>query len=264
MSDQQRVNDELWRSGDFVEQYARRNLSPAEVIVLARYREDLSGRVLELGCGAGRLTGYLIDLGADVLGTDIAPPMIEHCRRVYPGAEFRAHDLRDLDEFAGAGFDAVVAANNLVDILDDPARRQVLAAAAEALKPGGLLVMSTHNRASAARIPEPLAHARAGGPVATLRALPRVPGWRRNRRRMRGLEVNEPEYAVLNDEAHGYGLLHYYIGRDDQERQLAGAGLELVECLDGDGRVVAQGERAEGYSELYYVARRPVSDERSQ
>jgi SAM-dependent methyltransferase len=264
VSEQQWVNDEIWRRGDFVAEYAHRNLTPAEVIVLARYRESFAGSVLELGCGAGRLTGYVIELGGKVLGTDIAEPMVEYCRQAYPGATFRVEDLRDLSGHPEGAFDVVLAANNLFDVLDDVARRGVLTSIMHILHPGGLLVMSTHNRAYEPQIPEPLAYARKAGRIAALRRLPRVPAWRRSRRRLRPLERDEPEYAVLNDEAHGYRLLHYYIGRDAQERQLAGAGLELVECLDGNGRVVAAGEAAERHSELYYVARRPVSDDGPQ
>jgi SAM-dependent methyltransferase len=258
VSEQQRLNEEIWRRGDVVDEYARRNLSAAEAIVLARYRDDLGGRVLELGCGAGRLTGYLIELGGDVLGTDIAAPMIEYCRQAYPDGTFRVQDLRDVAEFHGARFDAVVAANNLFDILDDATRRRVLGAVGEALRPGGLLVMSAHNRAYASQIPEPLAYTRKDGLVAALRRLPSLPGWWRSRRRLRPLQRDEPEYALLNDEAHGYRLLHYYIARDAQERQLAAAGFELLECLDGGGNVVAAGETAERHSELYYAARRAV------
>jgi len=60
---------------------------------------------------------------------------------------------------------------------------------------------------------------------------------------------------VLNDEAHEYGLLHYYIGRDAQERQLRAAGLELIECLDPDGGPVPGGRDGAG-PWLHYVARR--------
>lgn len=255
MSEQERVNVEIWRRGDFVAEYARRNLSPPEVIVLARYREAFGGRVLDLGCGAGRIAGYLIELGADVLGTDIAEPMIEYCRRTYPDATFRVQDLREAGSYADESFDAVLATNNLLDILDDAARRGILADLARILRPGGLLVMSSHNRAYAPRIPEPRELARRAG----LPGLAHLPAWSRNRRRMRRLQRDEPGYAILNDEAHDYRLLHYYIGRDEQERQLGGAGLRLLECLDGDGRRVAPGESAEPYSELYYVARRPGS-----
>jgi hypothetical protein len=68
------------------------------------------------------------------------------------------------------------------------------------------------------------------------------------------MQRTAPDHAILVDEAHDYTLLHYYISRDAQERQLAEAGFELLECLDIDGRPVPPGTDAEGSSELQYVA----------
>jgi hypothetical protein len=77
-----------------------------------------------------------------------------------------------------------------------------------------------------------------------------------NRRRVRRLERVEPGYAMLNDEAHDHAFLHYYISRDDQVKQLADHGFELLECLDLDGEPVAAGEAAPASPELHYLARR--------
>jgi len=78
----------------------------------------------------------------------------------------------------------------------------------------------------------------------------------RNQRRLRPLERHEPAYAILNDSAHEYGLLHYYIDRERQRGQLEACGFELAECLDLDGRTLAAGDDAPGCAELHYLARR--------
>ena len=85
--------------------------------------------------------------------------------------------------------------------------------------------------------------------------LSRLPLRTRNHRRIAPLERREPDYALVNDQAHDYQLLHYYIGRDAQGRQLADAGFELLDCLDGDGHTVQAGDAASGQSELHYAAR---------
>ena len=69
------------------------------------------------------------------------------------------------------------------------------------------------------------------------------------------MERRERDYAVLVDEAHEFTLLHYYISRDAQERQLAEEGFELVECLALSGEPVGPGEARADCAELYYVAR---------
>lgn len=253
---QTRVNNDVWGNGDFVGGYATRHLRPVEVILLARYREAFTGRVLELGCGAGRLTGYLIQLGGEVLGIDLSPKMVDYCRRAYPGGSFEQGDLQHAHEVARGTFDVVLMGNNLIDVLSDEERRHALATMAPLLGEQGLLVFSSHNRAHEPSIPEPIAAVRSGGTVEAVHRAARLPWWIANRRRLRPLEIRTDGYAVLNDDAHDYRLLHYYIGRDEQERQLADLAYSLVECIDENGDVVKRGERAAAYGELHYIARR--------
>lgn len=54
-----------------------------------------SGRVLEIGCGTGLLTGLLAGQAASYLATDIAPAMLERCRLKHggtPGLDFAVLD----------------------------------------------------------------------------------------------------------------------------------------------------------------------------
>jgi SAM-dependent methyltransferase len=273
---QSRLNAAHWRAGTHVDAYAHRTLRPVEVVLLVRYREALSGRVLEVGCGAGRLLGYLVALAREVHGVDISPAMVDYCRRAYPQASVRVGDLGALGASVEGAFDGILAVDSVLDVFDDSERRRVLSDLRGLLAPGGLLIFSSHNLARADTV---AAVANLGTGARLLRrvrqvlskplielgtALARVPreAWtrRRNRRRLAPLEVRGPDFAVLNDLAHDYALLHYYIGRDAQARQLAELGYELVECLDPDGRVVAAGEDGHG-PWLYYVARpAPAAD----
>ena len=43
-------NARVWVRGEHLDGYAHRVLTPAEVLIFVRYRERLSGRVLDLGC----------------------------------------------------------------------------------------------------------------------------------------------------------------------------------------------------------------------
>lgn len=251
---QARANARLW-SRNLVKAYATRELRPVEVILLVRYRDALRGRVLELGCGAGRLTGYLAEIGSAVHGVDIAPGMVEYCQRSYPRATFSQGDLRAVSAFEPGSFDVVVATYNVIDVLGDVERRAVLDGIGGVLARGGLLIMSTHNRDYAPRLAEPL-KLRGKSPLRMAITLARTPRWQRNRRRLLPLAREEPGYAILNDISHDFSALHYYIWRDAQEQQLAEHGFELEECLDLDGRQVAGDKDASGCSELHYIARR--------
>jgi 2-polyprenyl-3-methyl-5-hydroxy-6-metoxy-1,4-benzoquinol methylase len=259
------LNRAFWSGGDHVAQYANRTLQPAEAMILLRYREQLSRRVLEIGCGAGRILGYLVALGGEVHGIDVSVAMVEYCRRSYSTAHISVADLGQVRASATGRFDAILAADNVIDVLDDAERRRILADLRAMLVPNGLLIFSSHNLGHgpgdhAGPAPHPRL-ARLGkvldrNPSSAVRDVPRVLRRIRNRRRLAPLQYRASDHAVLNDSAHDYALLHYYIRRQDQERQLAETGFELLESLELDGTVVAAGEDGRSTS-LYYLARSP-------
>jgi SAM-dependent methyltransferase len=253
--DQAHLNAAFWERGDYLEFYANRSLRPVEEVLLERFRDALAGSVLELGCGAGRLTGHLSEVAREVHGVDISPAMVAYCRQAYPSATFTVGDLRDLSAFESGHYDAVLAPFNVLDVLDDPERGGVLDEIRRVLVEGGLLIMSSHNRDHVPRI-APAIRLWIGAPRRPLQSIRRLPRRLRNRRRLAPLQRVENGYAIVNDEAHDFSVLHYYIARDAQERQFAEHGSELIECLDLDGRDVPAGATATHCPELHYVARR--------
>ncbi|MCB5907429.1 class I SAM-dependent DNA methyltransferase [Streptomyces pinistramenti] len=60
-------------------------------------RADGGGPVADMGCGPGRLTGHLRDLGLDVFGIDLSPGMIDVARRAHPGLRFDVGSITGLD-----------------------------------------------------------------------------------------------------------------------------------------------------------------------
>ncbi|HEX2702435.1 MAG TPA: class I SAM-dependent methyltransferase, partial [Solirubrobacteraceae bacterium] len=215
-------NARAWVRGDHLESYAHRVLTPAEVLIFVRYREQLSRRVLDLGCGAGRTLGYLVALGAETHGIDIAPAMIEHCRRAFPAANLRVGDLARLEECVDGTFDAVLATDNLLDVLGDAERRRALESIHELLVPDGLLIFSSHDLGYLDDHPGPrewetssraekLRKLGERAPVELVRAIGRRRRAASNRRRLIPLEERHADYAVINDFPHDYSLLHYYI-----------------------------------------------------
>lgn len=237
--------------------YATRILRPVEVMLLVRHREALAGRVLELGSGAGRLTGYLIAIGGRVSGMDISPAMVTYCRGRYPEGTFNEGDLRAVTTIPSGPFDVVVAPFNVLDVLTDLERAAVLDRILDVLTDDGLLILSTHNRAYAAHLADPLMLR--GTPRHLVSTAIRLPRWRRNRKRVLPFQHVEANYAVLNDVSHDFKALHYYISRDAQEQQLNAHGFTLLECLDLDGQPVPAGTKASDCPELHYVARRSSS-----
>ncbi len=99
---------------------------------------------LDVGCGAGLLAEPLARMGAKVTGIDAAP---ENAAVAAAHAEAAGLDIRylagELEGLAGERYD-LVTAMEVVEHVTDPAG--FVAGLADALAPGGLLVMSTPNR----------------------------------------------------------------------------------------------------------------------
>lgn len=255
-------NTRGWATGRYVEDYSGTHVEAAEAALLARHADALRGRTLELGCGAGRLTRVLVALSQDVEALDVSPLMVEACRRNVPRALVTQGDLRGVAERPSASVDAVVASNNLLDVLGDETRRRVLVDIARILSPGGAFLLSTHNRAHVVQIAttgDGRAATRSPSDLArTVKRARHAPTRIRNQRRARSFERSEADYQVVNDLAHAYRFAHYYIDRDAQERQFAAVSLALVDCLDRDGAGVPAGAKAAMSPSLHYAARRVV------
>lgn len=73
--------------------------------------------VLDAGCGTGRVVIRLAELGHHPTGVDLDPAMLDHARAVAPGLTWVLSDLASPDLPAGP-FDAVVAAGNVVPLLE--------------------------------------------------------------------------------------------------------------------------------------------------
>ncbi|OKI65913.1 class I SAM-dependent DNA methyltransferase [Micromonospora sp. CB01531] len=71
---------------------------PLDRGMLTAFAEQVGpGRpVLEVGCGTGRVTAHLRDLGLDVAGVDLSPGMVEVARRTYPELRFDIGSMTDL------------------------------------------------------------------------------------------------------------------------------------------------------------------------
>src|SRR4051794_24085061 len=74
---------------------------------------DLSGKVLELGCGKGYDTNYLVQAGCQVVGLDHSRKGLQHVASALPTSRFVQATLSDPLPFQSASFDAVVAGLSL-------------------------------------------------------------------------------------------------------------------------------------------------------
>jgi SAM-dependent methyltransferase len=103
---------------------------------------DVQGlRVCDVGCGEGRFCRMLSARGADVVGIDPTPLLIEEARRRDPGGAYIEAHAEKLP-LEDNSFDLVISYVTLVDIAD---YRTAIREMARILKPGGRLISANLN-----------------------------------------------------------------------------------------------------------------------
>jgi SAM-dependent methyltransferase len=100
------------------------------------------GLIADVGCGSGRIAGYLRGLGAEVLGIDLSPAMIEVARREHPGVRFEVGSMTAL-ELGDDSLAGLVAWYSLIHIPDDELDA-VLAQFRRVLRTGCPLLVGFH------------------------------------------------------------------------------------------------------------------------
>ena len=106
-----------------------------------------AGDWLDVGCGSGVFSRMLAEAGAQVLGLDGSPAMVEAARAAAPGLAFEVGRVEDVGALAQS-FDGAICLS-VLEYLPDPGA--ALAAIAGRLKPGGRLAISAPNRGSTLR-----------------------------------------------------------------------------------------------------------------
>lgn len=123
---------------------------------VARSREVLAGlglptswnRVLDFGCGAGRLSQALAEHAGAVVGLDVSPPMLAKARELDRSAgkcSFVLGEDSDLRAFGDASFDLVYT-ERVLQHLPRPVLATYLAEFVRVLRPGGIAVLHCTTR----------------------------------------------------------------------------------------------------------------------
>ena len=104
---------------------------------MARNGEDLAGearlvdamvhrgaRILDAGCGPGRVGGYLAAAGHRVVGVDLDPELIAAAEQDHPGPRWIVGDLAELD--LPEEFDVIVSAGNVMPFAAPDTRAEIV------------------------------------------------------------------------------------------------------------------------------------------
>lgn len=105
--------------------------------------EKKNAEVLELACGPGNITNYILKKRPDfkLIGTDLAPKMLELAKKNNPTAVFTLMDCRAIDKLDDK-YDAILFGFGLPYISKDEAI-QFIRNASVILNSGGIIYLST-------------------------------------------------------------------------------------------------------------------------
>jgi SAM-dependent methyltransferase len=102
--------------------------------------EHVTGtKALDFGCGTGRSTRFLRELGFNVTGVDIAEDMLRSARALDPAGDYRIVPRDDLSEFAPETFDLIVSLFTF-DNIPSAAKVRIFSDLGNLLRPVGTIV----------------------------------------------------------------------------------------------------------------------------
>jgi SAM-dependent methyltransferase len=208
-------------------------------------------KLLDIGIGAGRTTKFLLEISSDYTGIDYTPRSVELAQEKFPAVKILCCDARDLRAFDDGTFDFVLFSFNAIDYMIHEDRMSALSEIHRVLSPGGLFMFSTHNRDYKYfdKLPWQEGRYDLNHLKSCLYTFVHLP----KHYRMKQHEIRTDHYAIINDTAHGFSLLAYYISLAEQVKQLAEAGFAQIEAYDMDGNLT---EYDRNFPWIYYLARR--------
>ncbi|MGW1061804.1 class I SAM-dependent methyltransferase [Micromonospora rubida] len=131
----------------YIDRFRRLAAEGADLAGEARLLDALvppGSRILDAGCGTGRVSAALAARGHTVVGVDADPALVEAARADHPDPHFLVGDLAELD-LAAAGeaepFDAAVVAGNVMAFVAPGTEPEVLRRVAAHLRPDGVVVV---------------------------------------------------------------------------------------------------------------------------
>ena len=103
-------------------------------------------RVLDFGCGCGRVVRHWAQTGAEIHGSDVNPRLTSWCRRALPFAQFRTNGAAPPLAYGDDFFD-VVYALSVFTHMPEALQMRWIEELTRVLRPSGILIITTHGEA---------------------------------------------------------------------------------------------------------------------
>lgn len=135
------------RSAAYIRRFEQLNAQGADLHGEARCIDALAARnarILDAGCGQGRVGGELARRGHTVVGVDADAELVEAARSAHPESDWLVGDLAELDLPARGvvePFDVIVCTGNVLPFLAPGTSREVLTRLHHHLGRGGRLIV---------------------------------------------------------------------------------------------------------------------------
>lgn len=126
----------------YIERFRTLESEGADLLGEARFADmlaDRGSRILDAGCGAGRIAGALHSAGHTVHAVDVDPELIAAAEADHPGPSFAVADLSELTlaDLGGEAVDLVVCAGNVMVFVAPGTEPQVIENLCAVTRKGG-------------------------------------------------------------------------------------------------------------------------------
>jgi SAM-dependent methyltransferase len=138
------ANLAYYESSDAVATLSFYSLLQEEKYLFPKYFKA-DDNVLDLACGLGRTTLLLYEMGMRVRGIDRSETFVNVAKRRFPYLDIRAGSYDDIQEESSSFTNIFIGLNSIDYAFPESQRVAALKECARVLKPGGILIYSSHN-----------------------------------------------------------------------------------------------------------------------
>jgi SAM-dependent methyltransferase len=141
------TNENPGHSAWYIERFRAMRAAGNDLAGEARFVDAMApraARILDAGCGPGRVGAALAALGHHVVGVDVDPELIAAAEHDHSGPTWLVGDLAELDLPSNGiveGFDVILSVGNVMPFLAPSTRRAVLVNLRRHLREGGRVVV---------------------------------------------------------------------------------------------------------------------------